>query len=324
MQAWHINSFGDASVFSLENTPDPQPFKNKVLIRVKAFGVNHRDRQMRRGKLRSRRPFPMILGTECVGEVINGGGTDLKPGTTVMAVIEDRLDFKSGTYAEKVLIPREEVFPIKSDLDWPLLAALPCSYLWAWDILFNRLSLQNGQSLFINVGSSAVGLAALNVAKAFGCKVIVGTQSEGKDKLLRKAGADQVLFDPQARYATKLKQLFPQGADKGLDLLGSSEALAQMHLALKPEAALVSAGNLDATDEEEESTADAKHLVYRHCPLNNSQKTNVLQKVCERVAIGAYRANIFQSFDFTELPQAHELLDNHQAVGKVVVQLNAK
>ena len=115
MRAYVIHAAGGPDALQLETIPDPTPRKGWVLIVVRAFGLNRSEWFTRRGDSPSVE-FPRVLGIECVGEVLNGGGTDLAPGTRVAALMGGMGREFDGSYAEKSLVPRASVFAVPNDL----------------------------------------------------------------------------------------------------------------------------------------------------------------------------------------------------------------
>ena len=109
----------------LVELPDPEPKKDWVLIDVKAFGINRSELYTRQGHSGKAVTIPRVLGIECVGVVVDGGGTDLKQGQKVAAAMGFMGRKYHGGYAEKTLVPRSNVFPVETDLDWEILGAIP-------------------------------------------------------------------------------------------------------------------------------------------------------------------------------------------------------
>ena len=127
----------------LSEVPLPKVRPGWVLIKVKAFGMNHSEKILRLSEINAAYiQKPVIPGIECVGEVADPSGSGLKPGQRVAARMGGRGRSFNGSYAQYVLAPASHVFSIKSNLLWEKLAAIPETYFTAWGSLFQGLKLQ--------------------------------------------------------------------------------------------------------------------------------------------------------------------------------------
>jgi NADPH2:quinone reductase len=175
MRAAIVEQPGGPEVLQIKEIPVPSPRPGWVLIRVKAFGLNRSEMYTRQGHS-PRVRFPRVLGIECVGVVEDGGGTDLAPGQKVAAVMGEMGRAYDGGYAEYTLVPASQVMPLTTDLPWATLAAIPETFLTAWGSLVEALDVQAGQKLLIRGGTSALGMAALGLAKDMGLYVAATTR----------------------------------------------------------------------------------------------------------------------------------------------------
>src|SRR5256885_14804115 len=135
MKAIVVEHAGAPDVLQIRTLPRPQPRPGWVLIQVKAFGLNRSELFTRQGHSPSV-TFPRVLGIECVGEVDDAGGTDLKVGETVAALMGEMGRAYDGGYAGYTLVPREHGLPIRTTLPWDVLASLPETYPTPWGSLF--------------------------------------------------------------------------------------------------------------------------------------------------------------------------------------------
>ena len=124
MRAFVISEPGGPEKLELMEVKRPLARPGWVLIRNRAFGLNRSEWFTRRGDSPSV-PFPRVLGIECVGEVVAAPNSDIESGQTVAAIMGGMGRDFDGSYAEFVLVPRDIVFPLQTDLEWPVLAALP-------------------------------------------------------------------------------------------------------------------------------------------------------------------------------------------------------
>src|SRR5262249_17255984 len=128
MKAIVISQYGEPDVLRLEDRPAPAVAPGTVLVRVRAFGLNHAEAYFRRGLWGE---VARISGIECAGEVEAPGATDLRRGQRVVALMGGMGRTIDGSYAELVSVPATNVVPVASELDWARLAAIPESYATA-------------------------------------------------------------------------------------------------------------------------------------------------------------------------------------------------
>ena len=191
----------------------PEVKSGWVLVKVRAFGMNHSEQILRKEEIREDYiKKPVVPGIECVGEVVDPSDSGMETGQKVIAMMGGMGRSYNGSYAEYALLPVHHVFTIESSLAWEELAAIPETYFTAWGSLFECLQLKAEDTLLVRGATCALGYAAIQLAKALGCKVIATTHKESKLKLISCAD-EQVLDDG------KLTGKIP-GVTKALDLVG--------------------------------------------------------------------------------------------------------
>ncbi len=211
-----------AEEMKLVEIPIPAVRPGWVLIRVKAFGINHSEVLLRQFEVgQSYIKKPIVPGIECVGEVVDPSDSNLKIGQCVMALMGGMGRSFNGSYAEFALVPSKNVFAVNSHLDWEEFAAIPETFYTAYGSLFQSLQLSKEDVLLIRGGTSTVGLAALQLAKAVDAKVIATTRSEKKADVLLELGADDVVKEDD-KLAERLFKKYPDGVTKLLELIGAS------------------------------------------------------------------------------------------------------
>ena len=202
---------GKDIVLSDASIPEVRP--GWVLIKVKAFGLNHSEKLLRLNEIRADYiQKPIIPGIECVGEIVDPSDSGLNVGQKIVALMGGMGRSFNGSYAEYVLLPCRIVFAMNSDLPWEALGAVPETYFTAWGSLFECLHLTAKDTLLIRGATCALGYASLQIAKALGCKVIATTHRQ--DKLPLIAEADDAVID-DCRLTGKVS-----GVTKALDLIG--------------------------------------------------------------------------------------------------------
>ena len=194
--------------------PIPEVKSGWVLVKIKAFGMNHSEQILRLDEIRAdyiRKPI--IPGIECVGEIANPSDSDFTAGQKVVALMGGMGRSFHGSYAEHALCPVHHVVAVESELSWTEMAAIPETYFTAWGSLFECLCLKPGDTLLIRGATCALGYAAIQIAKAAGCTVVATTHKESKLPLLTQA--DNAVLD-----TGKLSDTL-NGVTKALELVGS-------------------------------------------------------------------------------------------------------
>ena len=213
MKAVCIDKVTPAEEVALAEIPVPEVRPGWVLVKVKAFGLNHSEQILRLSEIEADYiSKPIVPGIECVGEVSDRSDTNFTVGQKVIALMGGMGRSFNGSYAEYALLPAHHVFAIESVLPWERLAAVPETYFTAWGSLFECLQLKPTDTLLIRGATCALGYAAIQIAKALGCRVIATTHRESKLPLL--SDADEAVLD-DSQLAGKVK------ATKALELVGA-------------------------------------------------------------------------------------------------------
>ena len=213
MKAVLLNQITPAEQVALTEVEVPTVQPGWVLVKVKAFGMNHSEQILRLSEIEADYiQKPIIPGIECVGEVAGTSDSGLTVGQKVIAMMGGMGRSFHGSYAEYALLPVSHVFAVESGLSWERLAAVPETYFTAWGSLFECLQLKPDDTLLIRGATCALGYAAIQIAKALGCKVIATTHRESKLPLL--ADADEAVLD-DGTLSGKV-----HGVTKALDLVG--------------------------------------------------------------------------------------------------------
>lgn len=214
MKAVVIDKITKAEDIKLSDFPIPKVCSGWVLIRVKAFGLNHSEKILRLEEINeSYIQKPIIPGIECVGEIADPSDSNFKVGQKVMSLMGGMGRSFNGSYGEYTLLPTHHVFAINSKLSWEELASIPETYFTAWGSLFECLNLKPKDKLLIRGATCSLGYAAIQIAKALGCYVIATTHKKDKLPLLEKC--DLALIDNE-----KLENSI-SGITKALEIVGA-------------------------------------------------------------------------------------------------------
>ncbi|MCR5666496.1 MAG: zinc-binding dehydrogenase [Eubacterium sp.] len=213
MKAVVLRQITKAEEIRPEEVPMPKVRPGWVLIQVKAFGLNHSEQILRLEEIEEDYiQKPVIPGIECAGVVEDPSDSAFSKGDTVVALMGGMGRSYNGSYAQYVLVPADHVFQAQTELGWKELGALPETYYTAWGSLFECLQLKAEDHLLIRGATCALGYAAIQIAKALGCKVTATTHRVEKLELLKEA--DEALPD-SGSLAGKLG-----GVTKVLELVG--------------------------------------------------------------------------------------------------------
>ncbi|MBD5316512.1 MAG: zinc-binding dehydrogenase [Bacteroides sp.] len=211
-----------AEEMKLTEIPMPEVRPGWVLIKVRAFGINHSEVLLREFEVAQKYiNKPIVPGIECVGEVIDPSDSGFRKGQRVMALMGGMGRSFNGSYAEYALLPSRIVFAVDSNLDWEELAAIPETFYTAYGSLVTSLQLSKDELLLVRGGSSTVGLAAIQLGKAIGARVVATTRSLNKADILKEYGADDVVLEGDG-FRERFLEKHPDGASKVLELIGAS------------------------------------------------------------------------------------------------------
>ena len=189
MRAIVAKAVGPPEELAIEKMPDPAPGPGEVLVDMRAAAVNFPDLLVIEGKYQIIPPHPFVPGKEGAGVVAaTGEGVDgLKPGDRVMVQAE------WGTYAEKLALAADHCFPIPDGMGFDEAAAIGIAYQTAHFALVARARVRAGERVLVTAATGSVGIAAVQLAKAFGCTVLAGLTTMSKADVARANGADHIV-----------------------------------------------------------------------------------------------------------------------------------
>ncbi len=216
MKAWQITEWSEPEQMRLADAPLPEPGESQVRIRNRAAALNFFDLLQIQGKYQIRSPFPFSPGAEVAGTVdaIGPGVTDLSVGDEVMA-------FAAGGYAEYSLADSFRTFPIPDGMSAVKAAAMPIVYHTGWFALQQRGALRQGETLLVHAGASGVGMAAIQIGRALGARVIATAGEPAKLDFAIRQGAERAVNYRQDNWAEQIRELTERrGADVIFDPVG--------------------------------------------------------------------------------------------------------
>lgn len=217
MKAVLCKSFGPAENLVVEEVASPTPKPNEILLDVHAASVNFPDTLIIEGKYQFKPPLPFSPGGEAAGVVAAIGDkvSHLRVGDRVMGLTG------WGSFAEQVAVPAYNVLPIPAQMDFATAAAFGMTYGTSMHALKQRGNLQPGETLLVLGAAGGVGLAAVEIGKAMGARVIAAASSAEKLDVAKQAGADELINYSAENLRDRLKELTGgQGVDVIYDPVG--------------------------------------------------------------------------------------------------------
>jgi len=322
MRAYVITEPGDPDKLELREVQMPSARPDWVLIKNRAFGLNRSEWFTRRGDSPSVL-FPRVLGIECVGEVVEAPGGNLESGQTVAAMMGGMGRQFDGSYAEYVLVPRANVFPLETDLEWGRLGALPEMLQTVHGSLHTGLEIDRAQNILVRGATSSIGFTAMALAKSAGLAVIATTRSLKKSDELVAAGATHVIVD-DGSVDDKVRSIYPDGVDRVLELVGTTTLLDSLRATRRGGIVCMTGilgGEWTLSDFHPMGDVPTGVKLTSYSGEASDISTKQLQHYVSLVELGELNLKVGPRFDFERLQEAHTMMDNNLANGKIVIDV---
>ncbi|MBR1534625.1 MAG: zinc-binding dehydrogenase [Ruminococcus sp.] len=307
-----------AENITLSEVAVPQVKPGWVLIKIKAFGLNHSEQILREFEIQNDYiQKPVIPGIECVGEIAEPSDSDLAVGQKVVALMGGMGRSFNGSYAEYALLPVHHVFSVESTLTWEEMGAIPETYFTAWGSLFQCLRLKKDDKLLIRGATCALGYVAIQLAKALGCNVVGTTHKADKLPLLKQAGCDEMILD-DGSLKGKLS-----GVTKALELVGIKTVRDTM-FSLDEGAIVCNTGVLGKVYEWDgfDPIKDIPNGVYLTGFFSNNPTREIIHDIFAFMNNHRLKPLIGAVYDFENIRDACIALDSGKVNGKIVVRIS--
>ena len=303
----------------------PKPGIHQVLIKVTAAGVNRPDVMQRKGLYPAPQGASDIPGLEISGIIVALGSSvsPFKMGDVVCALVS------GGGYAEYCLASMSHCLPIPTGLTLTEAAALPETFFTVWSNVFDRAQLQEGETLLVHGGSSGIGTTAIQLAQAFGAKVIITAGSKEKCEYCLELGADAAINYKEQDFVLEINRLTNnKGVNVILDMIGG-DYFSRNLKCMADDARLVQIAIQNGAKTE----INLLPIMLKRLTITGSTlrarddvfKANIAEKLQRQVwpllANGTIKPIIHARFALNEASKAHEIMESSLHIGKILLEL---
>jgi len=334
-----LREHGGPEVLQLEQLAVPEPGPGEVRVRVHAVALNHLDVWTRRGGPAFKVEFPHRLGADIAGVVdALGAGASATVGAKVVVQPgvscgrcaaclggHDNLcrrysilgEHRQGGYAEYVVVPEVNLAPYPERLDFSQAAAVILPFLTAWQMVVHKARVVPGDVVLVHGAGSGIGVAAIQIAKLHGARVIATAGTDDKAARARALGADVAINYVTTDFAAEVRALTDKrGVDAVIEHVGGNVFAASIR-AVRNGGRIVTCGATAGFH----PAIDLRHIFFRQIEVLGStmgSKADLLA-VLSHVAAGRLAPVVDRVMPLAEAAEAHRLLENRAAFGKLVL-----
>ncbi len=341
MKAAFVTKYGGPEVLEIRDTEIPKPAAGQILVKVRAIGINFADVMGRFGVYPGTPKPPFILGLEFSGDVVEAGAgvTIFKGGERVMGYS------RHGSHAEYVCISENLATELPANMSYEEGASFLVVFLTAYHGIVRLANIRKGEKLLVHAAAGGAGLATLQLAKHLGAEIFGTVGSEEKKELAKNNGANHVINYNTTDFAVEIKQITKNyGVDVVMDAVGglvydkSWNLLAGMgRYILYGLAAITGKGALNKLKAAAVVSVMKPIFPVQLMSVNKSifgfnlgtlKGKEGYFKEATLELLKLYNINVLKPFigrifDFSEIVEAHRVLQTRQTVGKVVVMVGA-
>jgi len=303
--------------------PVPEPKPGEVLIRIAAAGVNRADCLQRMGRYPMPPGAPDTPGLECSGTVVQTGDgvSQWQIGDQVCALMI------GDGYGEYAAAPTVQCLPVPEGVSVVDAGGLPETFATVWTNVFQRMHLRAGEVFLVQGGTSGIGITAIQLAKAFGAKVLATAGTDEKCQACLDYGADVAINYRTQDFVQVGKQFTNgRGVDAILDMVGGNYIPAQLELLAREGRLCFVALMQGSRVEADFGLIQRKHLTVTGSMLRSrpvEKKAAIISALRERVwplwAAGKLRTFTYKQFSLVEAADAHRLMESSHHIGKILL-----
>lgn len=345
MRAVTLREHGGPEVLRVEELPRPTPGPGEARVRILAVALNHLDVWVRRGGPAFRVPLPHLLGSDIVGEVdALGDGVAALPGLALgdRVIVQPGLscgrcpaclgghdnlcrhyrilgEHAPGGYAEAIVVPAANLAPCPPGLAVAEAASSILSFLTAWQMVVHKARVQPGDTVLVHGAGSGIGVAAIQIARLHGARVLATAGTDEKLARARALGADEGINYATTDFAAACRALTgKRGVDAVIEHVGG-EVFAASVRAVRNGGRIVTCGATAGFH----PAIDLRHVFFRQVEILGStmgSKADLLA-VLGHVAAGRLRPVVHGVLPLAAAADAHRLLEARQVFGKVVLEV---
>ena len=340
MKAVFLETHGGPEVLKYGDLPDPKPKANEILVKIHAVALNHLDLWIRKGMPHLKHTYPLILGSDIVGTVIERGLEASEVALEQKVLIHPALscgrceacssgwdnlcsqykifgEHVSGGYCEFISVPKQNILPFPQKLSFAEAACIPLVFLTAWQMLVVRAKIKPGQVVVIHGAGSGVGSAGIQIAKLFGATVITTAGSDEKLQKAKELGADYGINYQKENFLERVSKIAGKyGVDVVFEHVGKAMWEASLQC-LKWGGVLVTCGATSGFDVK----LDLRHVFFRQIQILGSTMGSRANQfdILKHIESGKLKPILDKTFPLEAATEAHRYLEEFHQFGKVVL-----
>ncbi len=340
MQAVVLHEHGGPEVLRFETISAPEPGPGEVRVAVRAVAMNHMDLWVRRGGPAFRIEYPFRLGCDIAGTVesVGAGVDDVEIGERVVVnpgvscgVCERCLSGRDnlcrhyellgentqGGYGQYAVVPRENLVPYPGDLPFEQAAAGILTFLTAWQMLVDKARIEPGQTVLVQGAGSGVGVAATQIARLHGARVIATAGTDAKLAKARELGAEHTINYREQDFVKEVKRITnKRGVDVVFEHVGG-DTFTKSIVAVAKGGRVVTCGATSGFTPE----IDLRHVFFRQVEVLGSTMASkgVLHRIVPHLASGALVPVVDRVLPLRDAADGHRALEAREVFGKVVL-----
>jgi NADPH2:quinone reductase len=323
MRSIVVHEFGGPDVMRLEETPTLTPAPSQVLVKVRAAGVNPVDTYIRGGMYAIKPPLPYTPGADGAGEIVSVGAEvkGFKPGDRVYIANDNSGAARTGSYADHALLASTQVHHLPQGVSFSQGAALGVPYATAYYALFGRVNARAGETILVHGASGGVGIAAVQMARAHGLRVIGTAGTDRGMEAVKDAGADVIINHRDPNY---IEQVTKATEGRGADVILEMNA----HINLDKDITLLARrGRIMLIGNRGRIEIDPRGIMGREAAIFGMVLFNITPAdlawvhagLAAGLANGTLRPLVGRELPLGDAPRAHEAVMEPGALGKIVL-----